>query len=33
VIVTDDGGGATNSVSRTFVQQVGVDVIFINGFE
>jgi hypothetical protein len=32
VTVTDDGGGA-NSISRSFVQQVGVDVIFINGFE
>lgn len=32
VTVTDDGGG-TNSVSRSFVQQVGVDVLFINGFD
>ncbi|MDC8014887.1 tandem-95 repeat protein [Tahibacter soli] len=32
VTVTDDGGGA-NSVSRSFVQQVGVDVLFIDGFE
>ncbi|HVJ63282.1 MAG TPA: hypothetical protein VM555_11300, partial [Tahibacter sp.] len=32
VTVTDDGGGA-NSVSRSFVQQVGLDVIFIDGFE
>jgi hypothetical protein len=36
VTVTDDGGtasGGVNSVSCSFMQRVGVDVIFINGFE
>ncbi|HSX58616.1 MAG TPA: Ig-like domain-containing protein [Tahibacter sp.] len=36
VTVTDDGGtanGGINTVSRSFLVQVGLDVIFINGFQ